>query len=41
MRNISTTKIDDFAIAMNRGMIIFSAVLTKETLHQPGFREFR
>jgi len=41
MRNISTAKIDDFAIAMDRGVIIFSAILTEEALHQPGFRQSR
>lgn len=41
MRNISTTKVDDFSIAMNRGVIILSAVLPEESLHQPRFGELR
>jgi len=41
MRNISAAKIDDFAIAMDRGVIIFSTILTEEALHQPGLCQSR
>ena len=38
MHLVMTAKIDDFAIAIDSRLLIFSTVLTEVPLHQPGFR---
>ena len=37
MHLVMTTKSDDFAIAIDCRLLIFSTVLTQVPLHQPGF----
>jgi hypothetical protein len=39
MGNILATKIDDFAVALDRGVIVFTTILAYETFHQPRFGE--
>ena len=41
MGKILVTKIDDFSIATDRCVVIFTTVLTQQTLHQPCLGEFR
>ena len=40
MSYILATKIDDFAVAMDRGVIVFTTILAYETFHQPRFSQF-
>ena len=37
MTRIATAKVDDFAIAVDSGLFIFSTVMSEMTLHQPRF----
>lgn len=39
MRDIFAAKLDDFLVTLNGGVIVFSAVLAEETLHQPRLGE--
>lgn len=39
MRDIFAAKFDDFLVAMYGSVIVFSAILAEETLHQPCFGE--
>lgn len=41
MGEIFTAKRDHFAVAMDRGVIVFTAILAQKTFHQPGFGECR
>ena len=38
MRRFRAAKSDDFSITFDRGLFVFTTVVSEMTFHQPGFR---